>query len=194
MRIVPLAGEHIDQVIRIHLAGMGYTLNSRLGREHMRFLYQTIAGDPGGYAGLALEDGRPAGVVTGVLDSAEFTTRLMRKMPANQIAAAAIRFLSRPVLLWEWRKAQVIGAPVTLDGTEVRAVLTAIVVDPHVQGKGIGKALVKAFEAFLRTADVFAYRLDTLITNARAIRFYQELGFIEVARRADSIILVRRLA
>ena len=44
-----------------------------------------------------------------------------------------------------------------------------------------------------RVAGVLAYRLDTLIGNERAIRFYRELGFLEVAQRADSIIFVRRL-
>lgn len=194
VQIVPLAGEHIDEVIRIHMAGMGYTLNSRLGLDHMRFLYQTIAGDPDGYAGVALEGERPAGVVTGVLDSAKFTTSLLRKMPTSRIAATALRLLLKPALLWEWRKAQVIAAPVSVGSAEVGAVLTAIVVDPHTQGKGIGRALVGAFEEFLRTAGVLAYRLDTQIKNERAIRFYQELGFVEVARRADSIIFVRRLA
>jgi hypothetical protein len=89
VRIVPLADEHVDDVIQIHLAGMGYSLNSRLGRDHLRFLYQTIAGDPGGYASVALVGERPAGVVTGVLDSAKFTTSLMQKMPASRIVATA---------------------------------------------------------------------------------------------------------
>lgn len=193
VRIVPLGGAHMDEVIRIHLAGMGYSLNSRLGMDHMRFLYQTIAGDPDGYAGAAVVGDRPTGVVTGVLDSAKFTRALLRKMPASRIAATALRLLLRPELLWEWRKGQVIAAPVFLGSTEVRAVLTAIVVDRAIQGKGIGRALVEAFEQFLRTAGVFAYRLDTLIKNERAIRFYEDLGFLEVARRADSIIFVRQL-
>jgi ribosomal protein S18 acetylase RimI-like enzyme len=194
VRIAPLASEHIDEVITIHLAGMGYTLNSRLGRDHMRFLYQTISGDPSGYAGVALEGERLAGVVTGVLDPAKFTTRLLRKMPATRLAATALRLLVKPALLLEWRKAQVIAAPVRMGSAEVEPVLTAIVVDAHIQGRGIGRALVEAFEEFLRTAGVLAYRLDTLTKNERAIRFYEQLGFLEVARRADSIIFVRQLA
>ena len=193
LRIVPLGGDHIDEVIRIHLAGMGYSLNSRLGRDHMRFLYQTIASYPGGYAGVALEGDRPVGVVTGVLDLAKFTSGLLRKMPVTRIATTAVRLLSKPALLREWRKGQVIAAPVFLGGAEVRAVLTAIVVDPAIQGKGVGRALVEAFEQFLRTAGVLAYRLDTLIKNERAIRFYRDIGFLEIARRAESIIFVRQL-
>lgn len=193
LQVVRLSGEHIEEVIRIHQAGMGYTLNSRLGRNHMRFLYDTVARDPGAYAAVALLDSRPTGVITGVLDAREFMGRLLRNMPLTRLAATALRLASRPALLAEWRKGQVIAAPVTLNDIEIRAVLTAIVVDPRAQGMGVGRALVKTFEGFLVAAGVMAYRLDTLINNELAIRFYERLGFAEAARRADSIIFVRRL-
>jgi ribosomal protein S18 acetylase RimI-like enzyme len=119
---------------------------------------------------------------------------MLRKMPITRIAATALRLFLNPGLLWEWRKAQVIAGSVSIDSTEVEAVLTAIVVDRHIQGRGIGRALVEAFEEYLRKSGVFAYRLDTLTKNERAIRFYRELGFVEVARRADSIVFVRQLA
>jgi len=173
---------------------MGYTLNSRLGRDHMRFLYECIARDPDGYAAAALVDNHPAGVITGVQNAQEFMGKLVRRMPVTRLAALGLRLASSPPLLAEWRKGQAIAAPVLLNGAEVRAVLTAIVVDAAAQGMGVGRALVEAFEVFLRAARVPAYRLDTLIKNETAIRFYEQLGFQETARRADSIIFVRQVA
>lgn len=183
----------MDAVVRIHQIGMGYTLNARLGPEHLRYLYGTMMNEPGCYLGVCHMDGVPAGVVSGTIDAARLSTRLLRRMPAARLLRTSVRMILAPELLWLWAKGSVIAQPVRMDGAEVRAVLTAIVVDPHIQGHGIGRGLVAAFEAFLRRAGIQVYRLDTQIRNERAERFYRGLGFVEVGRRADSIIFVRRV-
>lgn len=105
-----------------------------------------------------------------------------------------MRMLLHPRMIGLWLQGNAIARPIRSNAGEVRAVLTAIVVDPAIQGRGIGRSLVAAFESFLRTSGVRSYRLDTQIANARAAEFYRALGFVEVARRADSIIFVREVA
>jgi ribosomal protein S18 acetylase RimI-like enzyme len=193
VRVVPLTSAVLDDVVRIHRAGLGYTLNSQLGANHMRFLYQTMAADSACFVGVALLADRPAGVVSGSLDVGSFMTRLLRAMPAYRLGRIAVQMLLHPRLIWLWRVGAQVASPVRIDSTEVKAILTAIAVDPKVQGKGIGKELVRAFEGFLRQSGVRAYKLDTQIRNERASDFYNELGFEEVDRRADSIVFIRRL-
>ena len=193
VRVVPLTSAVLDDVVRIHRAGLGYTLNSQLGANHMRFLYQTMAADSACFVGVALLEDRPAGVVSGALDAGSFMTRLFKAMPALRLGRIAVRMLLHPRLIWLWQVGTRIARPVQLDSSEIKAVLTAIAVDPEVQGKGLGKQLVRAFEGFLRQSGVRAYKLDTQIRNERASVFYNELGFEEVDRRADSIIFIRRL-
>lgn len=184
----------LDEVLRIHLAGMGYTLNARLGKDHLRHLYTVMAADPDCYVGVALIDGRPAGVVSGTLDAAQFAARLLRTMSATRLMRTGWNMLVHPGLIWLWAQANAIARPVRSDSLEVRAVLTAIVVDPQIHGRGIGRALVAAFEAFVRGAGVRMYRLDTQMANRSAAAFYGGLGFVEMARRADSIIFVRNVS
>jgi ribosomal protein S18 acetylase RimI-like enzyme len=114
-------------------------------------------------------------------------------MPWRQLARITFTMLLHPRLVWEWWLGVVIARPVRADSTEVKAVLTAIAVNPEILSKGIGRSLVHAFEEFLRKGGVDMYRLDTHVKNERACRFYRELGFEEIARRADSIVFVRKL-
>jgi ribosomal protein S18 acetylase RimI-like enzyme len=135
----------------------------------------------------------PVGVISGSIDAASFSSRVVAAMPATHRLWTGLQILLRPRLLRLWLQGSAIARPIRTELGEVRAVLTAIVVDPKVQGRGIGRVLVNAFEGFLREAGVRTYRLDTQIKNVRAGQFYRDLGFVEVARRADSIIFLRNL-
>lgn len=73
------------------------------------------------------------------------------------------------------------------------AELTAIAVDPIYRGRGIGRRLIEALEAFLSEHHVHVYRLDTLVQNRAASDFYLRLGFRQIATRAGSLILIRGL-
>lgn len=193
LEIQRLAPGMLDVILRIHRAGMGYSLNARLGEDHLRYLYTVMAADPDCYVGVALMDGRPVGVVSGAVDAEGFAAKLIGMMRARRLLSIALQMVVHPVLIWLWLQGNVIARPVLSDSAEVGAVLTAIVVDPQIQSRGVGRALVMAFEEFLRGAGVRTYRLDTRIENRRAAGFYRNLGFVEVARRADSIIFVRKL-
>jgi ribosomal protein S18 acetylase RimI-like enzyme len=194
LEVRPLTDKLLGEVVRIHLSGMGYTLNSRLGPDHLRYLYQTMSGDPGCYVGVALAGDRPAGVVSGSIDAGRLTSRILRGMAGRRLVRTAAAMLLQPYLMWLWWQGTQIGAPVRVHSKEVRAVLTAIVVDPAIQSAGVGRALLNAFESFLRQRRVHRYRLDTQIANERAGGFYRELGFEEAARRAGSIVFVRQLS
>jgi GNAT superfamily N-acetyltransferase len=191
--VIRLTANFLHEVVCIHIAGMGYTLNARLGEDHLQYLYRRMSADPSCYIGVALVDGRPAGVVSGSADAASFSWRLLRAMPPRRLLRTVIEMIMRPRLMWQWMQGNAIARPVHVAGHEVRAVLTAIVVAPGVQGLGIGRKLVAAFEEFLSEAGVQTYRLDTQIANRRATQFYGDLGFVEVVRRADSIVFVRQL-
>ena len=76
-------------------------------------------------------------------------------------------------------------------GDEFR--MLSIAVAPRATRKGVGRALVQAFEAAIG-ADCQAYRLCVAKGNAAAIRFYQGAAFQCVGETATSWILRKELA
>jgi len=188
-----LTAEFIERAVDIHLRGMGETLNARLGPEHLQYLYMLMMEDASCYAAVAVVDGRPLGVITGSLNARRFEANALAKMSIARLARTAAKILSNPGNMALWLKGNQIAKPVRTATGEVVAVLTAIVVEPATQGRGVGRALVAAFETFLRGQGAQTYRLDTQIGNIQAVEFYRSLGFSEATRRADSIIFVKTL-
>jgi ribosomal protein S18 acetylase RimI-like enzyme len=188
-----LSDESISDIVRIHRSGLGYSLNSRLGNEHLAFLYRRLLVDPNSYVGVAYATGRPIGVVSGTTDLEDSKSRLLRSMPRRRIFGVAAKLLVRPGLVLQWGQGRIIDAPVRYEGEEVAAGLTAIAVQPAERGAGAGRLLVRALETFLAERRIHYYRLDTLTKNAQAREFYKKLGFQELGVRAGSMVLVKAI-
>ncbi len=191
IQLQPLRSELLDKVIVIHQVGLGYTLNSRLGTGHLAYLYESMQRDPDCHVGVALVDGRPVGVVSGTLNADRLKSRLLRSMPVYRLAAIAVRLLIQPWLIVQWFKERANGAPVQREGQEVGAELTTIAVDASFQSHGVGRQLVDDLEQFFGSRHVASYRLETLVENTAARAFYGRLGFVEIARRGNSLVLFK---
>lgn len=65
---------------------------------------------------------------------------------------------------------------------------------PRAQGQGFGRIMLETLFAALRARDVPGIHLEVGEDNHNAIAFYRHLGFVELARGADSIFLGRELS
>jgi ribosomal protein S18 acetylase RimI-like enzyme len=191
--IRPLSDEYLESAAQLHQASLGYTVNSRLGLVHLRFLYQVMCADGDSYVGAAFQDTRLVGIVSGTLDAARLKSRLLEHISVSRAATIAMRLVLRPWLVVPLWQGTVVARPVRVGAGEVSAILTAIGVEPLFQGQGIGRQLVATLEAFFRRRGVRSYKLDTLEHNRKAIEFYRKLGFWEIAKRAGSSILVKEI-
>jgi ribosomal protein S18 acetylase RimI-like enzyme len=189
IQIRPLRSELLNEVIVIHQAGLGYSLNSRLGTRHLAYLYDSMQRDPDCHVSVALANGRPVGMVSGTLNAEDLKSRLMRSMPADRMAAMAVRLLFQPRLIVQWIRERGAEPPLQHEGQEVVAELTTIAVDARFQGLGLGRRLVYDIEQFFGRRHVASYRLETLVENATARAFYRGLGFVEIGRRGNSLVL-----
>jgi ribosomal protein S18 acetylase RimI-like enzyme len=63
----------------------------------------------------------------------------------------------------------------------------------RVRGQGNGRRLIERMVAKLREGGSHGVHLDVASSNANAIAFYRHLGFDEVGRRMDSILMGLRL-
>lgn len=61
--------------------------------------------------------------------------------------------------------------------------LTALVVDEAVRGRGVGRALVSAVEAFARESDCVRLSVTTYLDRTDAHAFYARIGFELTGRR-----------
>jgi ribosomal protein S18 acetylase RimI-like enzyme len=80
------------------------------------------------------------------------------------------------------RDGRVIGMLFALREADGRAELRAIYVDPDLTGRGVGRALIAAFDGWAGGAPAF---LDVAVYNANAIAFYERHGFRRVEGSDD---------
>lgn len=189
----PLAENDLERVVQIHQEVLGYTFNSRLGFDHLSFLYREIAQDDESFVRIALMDDQLVGVVSGTLNIDKIKTYMLSSFKFQQWANFLWHVLHQPSLLYEWWKGNIIGRSVYFEGELIQPILTAIAVDSNCHRKGVGKCLVHDLECFFRERNVKCYRLDTLVENTSARKFYESLGFQQVEIRADSIVFVKKI-
>ena len=76
-------------------------------------------------------------------------------------------------------------AQAALDRYDVPAsdvmVLHALVIDPAIRGRGLGRAFLAYYEGFALSHGCCSLRIDTNARNANARAFYKKLGYWEVA-------------
>ena len=93
---------------------------------------------------------------------------------------------------------------VVSEGPKIIAGIVLVAVDGHMQmanvavhpdhgGKGIGKALIARAEAEAITAGQTVLRLATHIAMPENISLYQRLGWVEVGREGNKVLMEKRL-
>lgn len=189
----PLEEQFLEAVVSLHQSVLGDTLNSQLGKKHLRLLYSVMSKTSDSFVAVALHDSRPIGFVSGALNIESIKRLLTQSASLPHWINIAGRFLMNPRLTLDWAHGSEISKPVYLQNTLVEPILTTIGVDGHFQGLGVGKKLINALEEFFLQHRVPAYRLDTLKSNQNAKNFYIKMGFIPLMERADSIIFVKPL-
>ena len=66
-----------------------------------------------------------------------------------------------------------------------QAQITTLGVDPHFQGNGYAKRLIETILDLCNQEGIPVISLEVRVTNHKAIRLYEHLGFKNVARRSN---------
>lgn len=193
MTIEPLSSADIPDVVRLHRAVMGYSVNALLGPAHLAAVYEQTAAMPGACVRVARDGQTVLGAVSATLDEERCARQVLQALPLARKLNMAMQLACRPACWRALQAARRASKPVIVDGCPVRACLTSIIVDPRFHGRGIGRALVYAVDEFMRHNSVPVYRLDTRADNTGARAFYTRLGFVEHEQRGFDIIFVRKV-
>jgi len=185
--------QHLSAIVDIHQSVLGYTLNSQLGKAHLASMYSYMARSPGCCVLVAFDGETPIGLISGAVDFDQVRLGLLREFTPQKWATILLAMVKNPLLIGEWIKSSVVGKPVFFSKDIVNAILTTIAIKIDWQRRRIGKLLIGSLEEYFLSQRVKVYRLDTLVSNDEARSFYKKIGFQEVERRADSVVLIKRI-
>lgn len=189
----PISEAEMDSVVALHQMALGYSLKSRLGTGHLRYLYSIMRQDATCLSIVAELEGEVLGVVCAALDPETFTRRLLAGLPTCHWVALLGRMVCQPTLLLEWLRSHSLSHPVTFQDKKVKPYLTVIAVSSAARRSGVGRALVGTVDDFVRQHGQSFYHLDTRNDNSMARAFYSHLGFIELEERGLDAVFVRKL-
>lgn len=175
--VKPLASEHLDSVVWVHLQAFPGFFLSSLGPRFLGEFYRSFLVDAIGLGFVACTpQGEVLGAVAGPLNPQGYFRRLLRRRWWAFGMASLGAILRKPTCLKRLIRATCYRgeAPSGL----VRALLSSVAVLPSAQGQGIGKALVEAWvkEAQRRGA-TGAYLTTDADGNEAVNAFYQRVGW-----------------
>ena len=151
----------------------GFFLTS-LGGRFLRVFYRACCAFPGSVVLVAETGGAIDGFVVGVVDHEAFH-RYMRSRWALWLGLASLPAAARPAILARFARALVSRGPQMPEACG--ALLMSIAVDPEREGRGVGRALLKAFDDAMGRLGCGQYRLTTdRDGNGRVNRFYRTHG------------------
>ena len=176
----------IPEVVRLHQAVMGSTFNAWLGPAHLQHLYTLMSAHPECVTLVAVEDGKITGAVSGTSNLSRFSADLMRRTPLRAKVKNGLRVLLCPAkigeLLESFRLQRLVGR------SQEQAVLTTMMVQREMHGRGVGRLLFTAFGDALAARGVRTFRLDTLLSNSGARAFYEKMGMTRLGQTRQSIL------
>jgi SAM-dependent methyltransferase/ribosomal protein S18 acetylase RimI-like enzyme len=199
--IAPLTRAQVDSVAQIHARGYRDSVLADLGERFLRQFYLAFMDGPQFCVLVAARDGRPVGFVSGTEDIGALYRAFGRRLPlvALRASAAAVR---RPQLLRPLaRRAPTVGRlllrastrnQVEAPSATRRATLVTIAVAPSEKGRGVGTALLRAFEDEMVRRGVRSLKLRVNADNDPATRLYESGGWraVERAPNADGVMTV----
>lgn len=176
MTIAPLRAEHVRSVAGLHVTQLTGLLRA-LGTPAARAFYGGCVESPLMIGFVALDGSAVRGFVCGSMKPRALKLEALARKPVPFTVGAALGIAMRPSALpfvWDMLR----GSAGTHDAGAPE--LTYLAVAPEARRGGMGRQLVDAFTAAIRTAGASAYELSVDEDNVAADAFYRRLGFQKV--------------
>lgn len=173
------AREVLAEIVDLHISAFpGFFLTS-LGPRFLSLLYTEFMTQPKGLLVRATENGALAGFAAGTTDPSNFFKDIRRRKSLPFFFAMIPGFAKRPVFVLKKCWVSVFYRGEVPRGYDGAALLSSLAVSPNVQGKGLGRILVKTFteEVAMHNGKVVFLTTDER-NNDKVNRFYQGCGFV----------------
>lgn len=185
IKLRPITGEVLDQVVEVHMLAFAGYKNVRLGASYMRAFLRWFCSAPEACTIAAVEGHQIVGYVVGAPTT--YSSSLNRSI----LPVAAKSFILQPRL---WIDREIVGqvmtrlrlmvSPNTKTAVPVPPLpapvysLVSIAVRPDARGKNVGKELIAAFERIVSERQGKAVRLSVYTDNMGARRLYEKAGWM----------------
>jgi ribosomal protein S18 acetylase RimI-like enzyme len=196
----------VPALVEIHLAAFKGYMNAGMGRYYVREFLRWFLRHPQAITLKAQLDGRPCGYVMGMPPEDH------ARMNHDLVWASAVGVATHPWVLFERRYRQsamnklrrivafrrnrrssaAASAPAANEGRGIS--LVSVAADPACSGKGIGVALVNAFEARARAMHFDYVTLSVYADNPRARAVYEKAGWELYSPNERVVFYRKRLA
>jgi ribosomal protein S18 acetylase RimI-like enzyme len=184
-----------NKVADMHIALIHGGVLPLLGRDFLARLYREIAVSPWGSVDVALQGERVVGFVAGTANVRRCAMSFSLQGYVRMVLAVLVRSWRREILrkvfgalAYPFSKGSAESGDPT-PGTE-RAELLAIAVNDDVQGQGIGRALVQAFEEEIK-GKATRYFVSTNVAERGSNAFYRALGFSEAGKKPHHELMIQ---
>ena len=167
----------VDDAVEIHMKAFPGFFLSFLGRRFLKEFYKSFATDSQGIGFVAKElDGKILGVVVGPINPRGYFKRLLINSWGRFCLASIGAVVRKPISALRILRA-IFYRGNTPTGPP-RALLSSIAVDPEVQGRRVGKALVERWVEEVQQRGLTGCYLTTDADGNEVVNnFYQYLGW-----------------
>jgi len=193
INIVSLKFEQIAEVVHLHQHVLGYTLNSKLGFDHLKYIYTVTTEHTKSEVAVATLNGKIVGLIVLSLNPIELKNILLSNLGFGKLVKTIFKFIFRPSLLYQLLDSRKVEKPICYKENVIKPLLAVIAVNKNCQGLGIGTKLINYANQYFLLNDHFVYKVDTLLNNKISRLFYHNNGFIELEKRGENIVMVKEL-
>ena len=169
--------EHIRELAVLHSKAFPGFFLTQLGTPFLQILYKGYLDDPNSGI-IVAEDNGIIGFIAYSNDYSGFYKRLIKEKVIQFAWCSFLAVLRHPSFI-----KRILGAFTKSDSVvkkEKYVELASICVDPSIEGKGVGSALINYLKSLVDFEKYAYLNLETdAENNEKAIRFYKKNGFIK---------------
>jgi GNAT superfamily N-acetyltransferase len=176
VRLRRLTRDQAAACAKLHKAAFPEFFLSQLGEQFLREFYNGFVDDPDAITAVCLDpSGRLLGVVVGTFSPSGFFSRLLKRRWHAFACASVALALRHPRHLPRLLRAVTYRGQIPLATSG--ALLSSICVAPDARGMGVGRTLLRAFEAEVDGERVAAYLVTDRADNESTNAFYSRNGW-----------------
>ncbi len=137
----------LAEIVKLHQAVLGHTINSRIGDWFLLKLYQAVLADPSSVLLKAVDGSQIVGLASATKDLADLNKKIKKQYNFQDYCRIALFFLLHPLAVRQFGQSILLHRYLATLAQPYPTILT-IGVNPNCQGQGVGSKLMQNINSF----------------------------------------------